>query len=159
MRKLNYLWCLLFLCFACEEGGDDPVPDPDEETLVEQRLALLENTTWVTGPDGITKDGSDLSSEYPYFADFELTFTGNLNADRTALSSGSYTTNDEGEVLNSGTWSFKEGDEANTIVMNGLDVAYEVSETSLRLEFVRSDDNARTTAISGEYIFNLVPQN
>jgi hypothetical protein len=156
MKKLNYLWLLLFLCFACEEEGGT-TPEPDEETLVEQQLALLESTTWV--PGSITKDGSDLISEYLYFADFELTFNGSLNADRTALSSGSYTTKDEGEVLNSGPWSFKVGDEANTIVMSGLDVAYEVSETSLRLEFVRSEDNARTTAISGEYVFNLVPQN
>jgi hypothetical protein len=158
MRKLNYLWCLLFLCFACEEEG--PTDDDNDPTIAEERLALIEDIVWV--PGDITSDGSDLLELYPSYQNFKLGFGGViLNSDKSNVSNGQYVAEgDKYQIIDRGPWMFKEGDEANILIMNGIEVNYAVSENSLRLEFTRTPPtNSRTQAISGDYVFDLVPEN
>jgi hypothetical protein len=161
MRKLNYLWLLLFFCIACEEEG--PTDDDDSPTIAEERLALIEDIVWVPGT--ITGDGNNLLELYPSYQNFKLGFGGViLNSDKTNVSNGQYVVQgDLYEIMGSspGPWMFKEGDEANTLIMmNGIEVNYTVSETSLRLEFTRTPPPiSRTQAIVGDYVFDLVPEN
>ncbi|MEO0331272.1 MAG: hypothetical protein AAF223_06255, partial [Bacteroidota bacterium] len=148
--------------FSCKEDENPPSDDDDEttETEAEVQLDLLTAHIWVPGT--ITKDAATLTAEYPYFENFTLSFSGTVNSERTNVNNGTYTTNDKGEVLPSGSWEF--GSDAETELLltdpfNGpTEVTYSVTENRLRLEFVRDDTNGRTEAISGQYVFDLVPQ-
>lgn len=161
MKHLTWVLIGTFLLFSCKEDTpDDPDPQAGDLTEAATQLDLLEAHTWVPGT--ITKDGVALADEFPYFADFTLTFSGTLNAEGTNVSNGTYTTNDEGEVLPSGSWEF--GSDVKTELLltdppNGpTPVTYEVTENSLKLEFNRGNSGARTEAITGRYIFDLEPQ-
>lgn len=162
MRHYSLALLCLFLLFSCkEDNGDDPGPQPpDGETEAEIQLGLLTDQTWVPGT--ITKDGTDLTEKYPYFADFTLSFSGNINSDGSNVTNGTYDTNDEGSVLPDGSWEFGTNAETTLILTDNFngqtEVTYNVKQSSLRLQFTRDDSNGRTEAVSGQYVFDLVPQ-
>ncbi|MEQ9306507.1 MAG: hypothetical protein RJQ14_21520 [Marinoscillum sp.] len=113
-------------------------------------------------PGTITKDAVPLSDEYPYFANFTLTFSGTPNSNKSNVTNGAYATNDEGQVLPDGNWEFGSDTDAELLMtdpFNGqTEVEYTVNENSLTLKFTRSTSNGRTEAITGEYNFDLVSQ-
>ncbi len=154
MRRYTLaLWCLLLL-FACEEETPDSGQDA---TIVQERLDQIQRIVWVPGT--ITSDGNNMLEIYPSLEGFKLVFAGVLDSDRTNVQGQYQTEGDTYNILGDGPWEFKEGSEATVLLMNGIEVNYTVSETALRLEFIRASENSRTQAISGEYTFNLVPEN
>lgn len=144
------LLCLLLL-FACEEK-------PEQPTVAEEKLELLRGITWIPGT--LTSDNNDLTVIYPSLQSFQLTFSGSLINENTNVNGTYQTTDNKIGILPSGSWEFKEGNEASTLIMDGIEVDYTVTSNSLRLDFFRPPpEGSRMEAISGEYIFNLVPQN
>lgn len=146
------LWSVLLL-FACEETTD-PEAEP---TIAEEKLEQIQRIIWVPGT--ITSDGNNMLEIYPSLQDFKLTFAGVLDSEKTNVQGQYQTEGDIYNILGDGSWEFKEGSEATVLLMNGTEVNYTVSETSLRLDFIRASENSRPEAISGEYTFNLVPEN
>ena len=158
--RLTY-WLLLgtMLCVSC--GPDDGPEPPETETEAEVQSKLLQAHTWVPGT--ITRDGQAVADDFPAFADFTLKFSGSLNADRTNVTNGTYDTNVDGPILPDGSWELKPGAVKTTLLLTDpandqIEANYTVSATSLRLSFVRDVSNGRTTEISGNYVFDLVPQ-
>lgn len=159
------LLCTVFL-FGCPPCDDPCNPECDSDSPcpnlpgVEPQLRLLTAHTWIPGT--ITKDAVPLVDEYPYFANFTLTFSGTPNADKSNVDNGAYDTNDEGQVLPDGNWEFGSNVETELLLTDPFNdqttVEYTVNENSLTLKFIRGTSSGRTEAITGEYNFNLVPQ-
>jgi len=160
MKHLTWVLISTCLLLSCKE--DTPSDDDDGGTDTEAaiQLGLLTGKTWVPGT--ITKDDVALAEEYPYFADFTLTFSGSLNADETNVTNGTYTTSDPGEVLPSGSWEFSSDVETqlelNDPANGPTPVTYSVTESSLQLTFTRGNPGGRTEGITGNYVFDLIPQ-
>lgn len=129
-----------------------------EATEAETQFTLLQAHTWI--PGSVTRDGTSLTDD---FADFTLIISGTLNAEKSNVTNGMYETNGKNQVLTNGSWEFNPDVPTTTLLLtdnaNGqIEVSYTVTNTSLYLNFVRTVSNGRTTGISGNYIFDLIPQ-
>ena len=122
--------------------------DKPEISLQEAAKAKL-STTWILAEgSSVTLDGEDVTSDYTAF---EITFN----------PAGTYTTINGPAAFNtSGTWVFN-GTSLTSITRDG-DVAttLTLTDTTLMLEFTidESQIGSRTTALTGEYVFNLIKE-
>ena len=152
MKRLsNLLAALVFaslvIFMSCGGGGDDPAPDPLQDELDN----LTVSGGW-SQPSTVTTDGGTPDGIWDTFS---LSFTG-------TLSGGNYTVQNVpdgfSDVWANGSWSF--GNDSGTVitkVQNGVttDMNATITGTQLRLEFDVTESGARTSGISGTWVFTF----
>lgn len=124
----------------------------DDSSLseTEQQLIALQNNgkDWVSGSNGILKDGIDVTDR---FSGFRLT-----------IGNKTYTTeNGIGPVWPaSGTWDFQDNNPQLILRDDGVVINVTIVSGDLTLTFVGGavPIGGRKTSVSGEYQFNLVSE-
>jgi hypothetical protein len=137
--------------FAC--GGSDDEPDfKTPEQIAVENLAGEGSITWTLAGDGsVTKDGDNHTDT---FRDFTILFNA-ANQSRT------YTTANHNGIFDlSGNWSVT-GNNLDKVVLTGdqpaagREIQYTRNGEQLTLVFTISPPEARTTAVAGNYVFDL----
>lgn len=139
MKKVNYyFFCLLFtvaLMAGCksDDGGG---PNPEQDAL-----AKLQGTWALT-------DAKKDSSPYSGYEDMKLTIS-----NKSITASGA----PNNSIFPTGAFEFAEGG-YNAIVVDGINVALNVSETTLRTSFSLNEDGSnasRVAIVEGNYVFTF----
>ena len=143
MRNVNYYFFCLFFVVAVmtgckkDDGGD---PSPEDAALTKLQ------GTWTLS--NATKDASNITSQYE-----DLTIVIN---NKTLTAQGAPASS----VFPTGNFNFKEGD-SNTIVINGINISLNVTDTNLRTSFSLNEDGSdagRVAVVKGDYIFTFTKE-
>lgn len=156
-RFLPLIALVLFFTQAvsCKEKEEKPETKKTPEQIATEALTGTGTAQWgVAGGGSVTRDGQNLPSTYSTYEIF-------LNAG----TSKTYSTRNAGELFDAnGNWSFA-GTNFDKIILTGSkpaasrEISFTQTGTTLRLEFRVPAPGARvggTTALSGNYTFNLV---
>ena len=110
----------------------------------EQELFVIDiSKTWdISNQGSITKDGVDITSQFP---DFTLTF-----GNKTYSSSGGLNLWLDG----SGTWDFANAETTTPIILEGITMDVTLSSSSVALSFTLGSTpiGGRNSSVSGNYI-------
>ena len=144
MRKVNYyFFCLLFaaaVMAGCkkDDGGN---PSPEDAAL-----AKLQGT-W--NLNNATRDASNITSQYE-----DLTI---VISNKTLTAEGA----PDDSVFPTGAFNFKQGD-SNTIIIDGINVSLNASDTNLRMSFSLDEDgsdaSSRVAVVKGSYQFTFTKE-
>ena len=142
MKKINYLFCCLFLSVAILTscGSDDGGGGPTAE---EAAVAKLQGSWEVTEAK---RDTENLTEDY---MDMVVVIDGK-NISATGEPSTS--------VFPTGNFTF-DGDNYNKILVDGINVALNVTDTNLTTSFALdeegNDASSRVTVVQGSYRFTF----
>ena len=121
-------------------GDDEPPPQPTDQEMALERL----EGQWTFGSSGgITRDGQDVSLNYPGFS---LSFT-----------AGTYQTQNGGDLFStSGTWQWA-NDEARLISLDsGVQLTIStLTETDFQFSFTFAGSGGVAAGTSGVYVVTL----
>lgn len=156
----------LALFTSCGGGGGEDAP------IEKTNLALLSSKTWKISKASFgTTDGNQTTT----YQNMTITISGTFNA--TPGTSYNYSVAGLPTGANvktpwprangtattgNGTWHFSETNPENTIYREDTDgdlaVAYTVTKDKLHLEFNFGGGGYRTSSVSGNWVFDFVPQ-
>ncbi len=124
--------------------------DDNETSKRDIKIDMLTASSWGNAQVTHTPDG-DLSIQY---TDFAIVFTGNSSDgfDGTyIISNGGYAFSE-----NAGKWKFSD-DLSKIILDSGKELAYQLDETNLHLDFTVASAGSKVAGVSGHFVFDLQP--
>lgn len=142
MKKVNYYFFCLFFTVAVLAGckkDDGGGPTPEEAAL-----AKLQGTWALTD---VKKDNAPING----YEDMKLTIT-----NKSIVASGT----PDNSVFPTGAFTFEEGD-YSTIVVDGINVSLNVTDTTLRTSFSLNEDGSnasRVAVVEGDYVFTFTKE-
>lgn len=154
--SLLTLSALVLVFSSCKKTGEEPEPQKTPRELAIEDLTNGSSQLWaIAGGGSVSRDGR---SETNIYEAFEIEFSANQN-------SKTYITNNANDLFDgSGNWDFV-GENLDKIILTGTRPAAgnEISYTrsganDLRLQFTIPVPDARTSAVAGNYVFNLKRQ-